>query len=422
MKYNPFHPHCGPFNSVNDYISNNEIDETCRQHDMKYDEYGKDAYLYYNPADEEFIERMDKESGFLPAIYSGVFKIKRALAPYKSFRKNQSEGKSNMAKRKRGYSSSTGVRKKRQRRSKTRGKFRKSNNKWRRKRYRKKRTVNFKKKVVRAVAAPHTWLYEYQDSVDLVKGKYYFWFPGSIASNSDITTAWTDTGEGGSTLGNGTTSSCLIGNRMMTMNVKNMSLHDCFIKVYWLVPRTTICESTTYNDVHAVAAEMLVEGWKERVLDADETSVQISQGTTPVRVSSELQSLTLYMSSHLCEKFKIYTGKGGYLKGGEETMIKFKSKFCKEMSYRVANEEGSVGIKGFTAIPVIKCVMSMGHDTASLTEFMTLDGALCANISKKLTLQYLVTHKPLLAVTNTKDISPLNGLEAPTDMLDQIDE
>jgi len=78
---NPIHHHCGPGNTVKEEKSSG-VDEICRKHDLAYNKIGyPQAYLAYNEADSEFVKDMDKQSGFLPFVYSSYFKLKKKLAP-----------------------------------------------------------------------------------------------------------------------------------------------------------------------------------------------------------------------------------------------------------------------------------------------------------------------------------------------------
>lgn len=61
MKYNPYHPHCGPFNDVNEYKSSNAIDEACRQHDIEYGKLGAKAYFRFSDADQQLLDRLYAE-------------------------------------------------------------------------------------------------------------------------------------------------------------------------------------------------------------------------------------------------------------------------------------------------------------------------------------------------------------------------
>lgn len=83
VKYNPLHPHCGPFNSVDKFPPKNKVDRICWKHDKAYGRMGSSAYYNYNEADELFIQRMDRQPGLVPAAYSSVFKSKRLLFPKK---------------------------------------------------------------------------------------------------------------------------------------------------------------------------------------------------------------------------------------------------------------------------------------------------------------------------------------------------
>lgn len=72
--------HCGPFNKVLPR-ARSRVDSICRDHDIAYGKLGKKAYFYYNKADDEFVERMSKEPGLRPRLYSAVFQLKKAVAP-----------------------------------------------------------------------------------------------------------------------------------------------------------------------------------------------------------------------------------------------------------------------------------------------------------------------------------------------------
>lgn len=59
MKYNPIHPHCGPFNSISKKKPKNKVDQICWKHDKEYSKlpwYSR--YIGWNKADEDFYEEM----------------------------------------------------------------------------------------------------------------------------------------------------------------------------------------------------------------------------------------------------------------------------------------------------------------------------------------------------------------------------
>jgi len=51
-QYNPLHPHCGPFNDIDDEEPENKVDAACWKHDKVYSKLGSKAYFEYNDADE----------------------------------------------------------------------------------------------------------------------------------------------------------------------------------------------------------------------------------------------------------------------------------------------------------------------------------------------------------------------------------
>jgi len=102
VTYNPFHPHCGPFNAVSKKRSRDPVDEACRQHDIGYSKIGRKAYFYHNRHDDELVKRLKTEKGFLPLFYRKVFQIKKAIAP--SLPEKMSNFPPTPPQRKRGYS------------------------------------------------------------------------------------------------------------------------------------------------------------------------------------------------------------------------------------------------------------------------------------------------------------------------------
>ena len=60
MKYNPLHPHCGPFNSIDKFPPKDKVDRACWQHDRGYAKLGPQAYIKYNKFDEQFVHRLSK--------------------------------------------------------------------------------------------------------------------------------------------------------------------------------------------------------------------------------------------------------------------------------------------------------------------------------------------------------------------------
>lgn len=83
----PGYNYLGPGNYRDDYGPLNRLDRIAQRHDYEYGQQGWQSYLYHNPADERFLQRSQGETGPAAAIARGFFKLKKAVAPYKSFGK-----------------------------------------------------------------------------------------------------------------------------------------------------------------------------------------------------------------------------------------------------------------------------------------------------------------------------------------------
>ena len=81
MKYNPLHPHCGPFNSIDKFPPKDKVDRACWQHDRGYAKLGPQAYIKYNKFDEQFVHRLSKLNGTAAKIYAAPFKAKKISIP-----------------------------------------------------------------------------------------------------------------------------------------------------------------------------------------------------------------------------------------------------------------------------------------------------------------------------------------------------
>jgi len=79
-QYNPVHPHCGPFNSVDSQKPGNDSDSACWKHDKEYGElmkeHGLSVYTHFNSADQELL---DNES--VATVYRQAFRAKKLVAP-----------------------------------------------------------------------------------------------------------------------------------------------------------------------------------------------------------------------------------------------------------------------------------------------------------------------------------------------------
>lgn len=78
MKFNPLHPHCGPFNDIDEKQPSNNIDRLCWIHDRAYGKL-KDPYFTFSEADEAFLRGV-KGDYFAGRYYAMFFELKKLLA------------------------------------------------------------------------------------------------------------------------------------------------------------------------------------------------------------------------------------------------------------------------------------------------------------------------------------------------------
>lgn len=80
-QWNPFHPHCGPGNDIDEVPpEEGTVDRICYDHDVSYG----DVPWYkqgFTESDERFINQMDTQSGILPRLYATIFRIKKVVVP-----------------------------------------------------------------------------------------------------------------------------------------------------------------------------------------------------------------------------------------------------------------------------------------------------------------------------------------------------
>lgn len=419
---NPFHPHCGPFNKISEFKSSNRVDEICRQHDIGYGKLGKRAYTHFNQYDEEFIRAMEAEGSMEANAYAEIFRIKREIAPHlKSFRKTID--KEEMPYRKR-YG------RKRRSRSARRAygrKYRRTRSNRRRalSSYRKKnKRVSFAKRVMSVVnnrvSEPHTWLSEDEQSHNLLAGKYHFIAPTCLFDRSDLATSWADTGEGGASLGGSTNNpaKCCLRSGFLRVHVRNLLEHPLRIQVYWLTAKQDIHDATScINNV----VDSLLDGWKDRMLAADETTANFLGGTQVTSTGSAL--LSPYHSSRLKDKWRIKKGKGGWLQPGD--IVDFRYKLFKKRYLRyfdITSSDNRRTYRGLTVVPLFKVHTAIGHDTVNIDEALCLDGYVHMQMFKSITWTYVTTHVPLIAYSENKDTAFTTGGEGPTDVEMKQDE
>lgn len=80
----PGYNYLGPFNPLKNGKPVNKADRAAQRHDRAYDRYinsGKNPYLYFNKADQDFINELENDSSFGGILGKAAFKVKKAIAP-----------------------------------------------------------------------------------------------------------------------------------------------------------------------------------------------------------------------------------------------------------------------------------------------------------------------------------------------------
>lgn len=80
----PGYKYLGPFNPLQNGEPVNQADKAAQKHDQAYNQYlkeGKNPYLYFNKADQTFIQDLESDKSFGGWLGRTVFGAKRAIAP-----------------------------------------------------------------------------------------------------------------------------------------------------------------------------------------------------------------------------------------------------------------------------------------------------------------------------------------------------
>lgn len=80
----PGYKYLGPFNPLNSGKPVNKADRAAQKHDFAYSKYiksGKNPYLYFNKADQDFLDELKTDDSFGGYLGKAAFGIKKAIAP-----------------------------------------------------------------------------------------------------------------------------------------------------------------------------------------------------------------------------------------------------------------------------------------------------------------------------------------------------
>ena len=158
------------------------------------------------------------------------------------------------------------------------------------------------------------------------------------------------------------------------MLFRNLNVHPMFIRTYWLVAKEDIALDGA-SDICKHVIDCLYDGWADRLLDADQTTIQVSDpaGATSW-ITSTMKSLTPTMSSKLMDFYSIKVGKTRWLEPGQSCTINWRNRRKRYLSRNQIEDAVVETRRGLTVLPLFRIYMSMGKDSANVAEFLPLDG------------------------------------------------
>lgn len=441
MYYNPIDPHCGPFNPVSPLPSNNPIDEACRVHDLGYSRLGKRAYVEWNEADDEFLDRMNARPEKRAKLYGLAFKAKRMLlgggvsrrgrSPSVARRISRPRGRKpvwslkpflnkpfrNMRYGRRTYRRAFGKRRRYYRR-KTMGRrqsYRRRSYGYR-PRYKANRSRSrLSRKVMqivsRATAPPKVWKSESAAGKAVNIGTTMFWCPASIMSASDWSTAVADTGEGGNSVGLTSTGQQTTHRRSYLLcDIRNLGVHPVDITVYYCVAKGNF-DDVTYSTVESTAINSILTGFKSRMLDADETAYLSAVSSDSFE--SLVHNLSPELSTDFKDRARIYHKISGILEPGSTLKVRMTNFKVRKFLLASMLSADNVAVPGFTKFPIIKVCGALGNLTTDETDVTTMDCNIGVKIRKEISTLFYNPSHPVIATTSS--YSALGAYEGPTD-------
>lgn len=280
----------------------------------------------------------------------------------------------------------------------------------------------FRQYITDILSPPRTWHNDIDVSLNLNQNKYYWYAPTSHCSTTQLEEAWKDTGEGGVALVSSIpkdTERAIMKLGSTRMEVNNLNTHPIFVEVYWLTARDRITAGAT--SAHVKAIEYLVDGWKDRMLLADETDIDTTEGTNVVttltKTLNPLQSYRLRMA------FKIKKGKGGWIRPGGVVNFTYKSTGDRSIRYEIIkNDSNHQAIPGLTVVPLFRIVMASGVKALDPSVFRPMDGYFHCKVHKIVKFKFVDLKPALMAIKNDKSTTTGEVLVGPSEFEDKADE
>jgi hypothetical protein len=250
-------------------------------------------------------------------------------------------------------------------------------------------------------------------------GQTLFWIPYTNASAVDLNAAIVDTGQGAVRLGGSSAqqSDKYIFNYCKADSyLRNVSEHPIHCEVFFCVARQDT-EDDTHSGVKTTALNYLMEGWQDRMLDADETAISLAVSNGAV--TSNMGNLDPFHSTRFTEHFKIMKVKKRVLAPGHSMDVSVRKGPFRSTLFKLRQEkEDALG--KITMFPLVKFTGSLGHDVLDEDSVTTMKLTLGCLFKKEINFTYVITHAPLIAVTDNK--TSIANLEGPAEMAEVVDD
>ena len=334
--------------------------------------------------------------------------------------------KASRKKRRRGYKANWRSKKRSFRKMGRRGYKRRRGFRSRRRRSNKSNSFysrRFQKAVQHALAketASKIWKSEGAVGEQVSVGICNYWIPYTCGSSVDMQAALEDLGEGNQRLeGTDNDATRFSFQQVATAcAMKNLSEHDIHVTVYYCICRNDI-ESSDHAGLKTTALNYLLEGWKDRMLDADETGVA-AIAVSGDSVSTKMFSLNPYESSNFVGNFRIAKVTRRVLGPADTMRIDMKKRKRFQIRKHQILQKNEDGLRNISMFPLVKFHGSQGHLDGDITSIGTLAVNLGAMFFKKIKFTYVATHIPLIAITNTKAVA--GDFEAPSRHMNTDDD
>lgn len=267
-----------------------------------------------------------------------------------------------------------------------------------------------RKMVYKALSYPRKFVSEANESHDIPRGKVVYICTSSFLTRNSLKAAWDDTGADGVVLGGLQLRNAHVhlAKAKYIQEIRNLSPSTMHLQVYWLMAKEDT-ESAVGTFAGVISA--LAQGWKDRMLDADEGTTVADIAVGNQTVSTKSVWLNPLHSSNLTRKWKVSARKPVVLKPGEVYYNKYSRRDFGSISYdEVSDFTISRTKRGWTAIPLIRVRMSLGVDTVDQSKVALQDGYFYSQVKFEYDFRFFSPHRSLIAMSQLKnDVFPNAG-------------